>query len=261
MPSAQRLVSVLRNRRVPLRTRTDLALAEGRRRLRPGAAYPVRHGPVRVFLSHDDYDVDWESLKFVVVDEAYRGDYAKAVVVDLGAHKGYFGAYVLARGARVVISYEPERANAGLLERAAAGARVAGREWTVVTAAVGATAGEADIHVMAGSWAHSLRPPDSWREHEVGTQPVRVEAMSAVLRDATGAAGDGRLVVKINIEGEECAVVLETPAGAWERVDELFVEMHPWVTCTAAELAAHLASAGLRQAPSAMEPVLRLRRE
>ena len=46
-------------------------------------------------------------------------DYAGAVVLDLGAHKGYFGAYALARGARLVISFEPETANLELLERGA----------------------------------------------------------------------------------------------------------------------------------------------
>jgi hypothetical protein len=111
MPSPRRLTSVLRNRRVPLRTRRDLLRAELRRRLRPRPTYPVRYGPGTVYLSHDDYDVDWESLKFVIADEAYPGDHAGAVVLDLGAHKGYYGAYAIANGARLVVSFEPETAN------------------------------------------------------------------------------------------------------------------------------------------------------
>ena len=74
-------------------------------------------------------------------------------------------------------------------------------------------------------------------------------------------AGDASpLVVKLNIEGEECTAVLETPAGAWEEVGELFVETHPWAACGADELAEHLAAAGLTRVESSASQVLRLRR-
>ena len=57
---------------------------------------------------------------------AYAGDYRGAFVVDVGAHKGYYGAYALAHGARWVVSYEPETANFALLERAASDVRERG---------------------------------------------------------------------------------------------------------------------------------------
>ena len=72
-----------------------------------------------IHLSHDDYEIDWKSLAFVAVDDAYAGDYEGAVVVDVGAHKGYYGAYALLHGARAVVSYEPESANFALLESSA----------------------------------------------------------------------------------------------------------------------------------------------
>lgn len=67
-------------------------------------------------------------------------------------------------------------------------------------------------------------------------------------------------MVKVNVEEEECGIVLGAPARSWERVTELFVETHPWAACTAADLAEHLAPAGFSEAPSAMPAVLRLRR-
>lgn len=261
MPSPSRLAHVLLERRVPLAARRDLLRAELRRRLRPKAEYPVRYGSERVFLTDADYNVDWESLKFVVADEAYAGEYRGAVVLDVGAHKGYYGAYALARGARVVISFEPEQANVELLERSAALARGRGADWRVRASAVGAEEGEAELHVMGASWGHALHPPDEFAKHEVGLQRVPVEAMADVLDEARSLAGDGRLVVKVNTEGEECSIVLGTPAAAWEVVDELFVEVHPWASCGASELAAHVAGAGFSPLPSPMEPVLRLRRE
>jgi FkbM family methyltransferase len=259
MPSPGRLASVLLRGRAPLRTRFELLRAELRRRMRPKDTYALRYGRGEVFLSDADYAVDWESFKWVVPDDAYPTDYDGAVVLDVGAHKGYYGAHALAHGARIVVSFEPDAANLELLERAAETYRRHGADWRIRPAAVGASRGEAELHLMAGSWAHSLHPPDSWAEYEVGTMRVPVEAMADILEEARG-LGE-RLVVKVNTEGEECAIVLETPPEAWTAVSEVFVEMHEWAPCTAAELAAHLEPAGFRPLPTEMAAVLRLRRE
>jgi FkbM family methyltransferase len=259
MPSPGRLASVLLRRSVPFRTRFGLLRAELRRRVRPKTAYAIPYGPGRVFLSHDDYAVDWESFKWVVADDAYPTQYEGTVVLDLGAHKGYYGAHALAHGARDVVSFEPDAANLELLERAAETYRTRGADWRVRPAAVGAARGEAELHLMAGSWAHSLHPPDAWSQYEVGTARVQVEAMADILEEAR--ALGGRLVVKVNTEGEECAIVLGTPAEAWTVAGEVFVEMHEWAPCSAAELMAHLAPVGFRALPAEMAAVLRLRRE
>lgn len=241
------------------RARLDLLLARGRRSIRPAEAYGARYGNGAIFLSHEDFEIDLRSLAFVVVDDAYRTDYTGAVVLDLGAHKGYYGAYALLRGARAVISFEPERRNVELLGRSAA--TFPSGVWQVRDAAVGTGQGTAELHVMGASWGHALHPPERFAEYEVGTQVVRVDGLAAVLTEAGTFASDGaRLVVKLNVEGEECGTVLETPAAAWEAVDEVFVETHPWASCGADELAGHLASAGLTRTESAHPAVLRLRR-
>lgn len=219
--------------------------------------YAARYGNGTIFLSHDDFEIDLRSLAFVVVDDPYRTDYTGAVVLDLGAHKGYYGAYALVRAARAVISFEPERANLELLGRAAAS--YGPGAWQVRDAAVGAEQGTSELHVMGASWGHALHPPERFSKYEVGTQLVRVEALAAVLADASTFASNGaRLVVKLNVEGEECDTVLGTPSTAWETVDEVFVETHPWAACGADELVGHLDGAGLVQADSAHPAVLRL---
>jgi FkbM family methyltransferase len=236
--------------------------AELRRRLRPLAEYRVRYGGGSLFLSHDDYEIDWETLKNTLVDEPYVADYRGALVLDIGAHKGYYGAYALAHGARAVVSYEPESANAAFLERSAASVDSSGGRWRIEKAAVSATKGEAELHVMGASWGHSLHPPGEFSRYEKGFERVPVQAMSAVLVDAGRARPEGaRLLVKINTEGEECATVLGTPPEDWEVVDELLVETHPWATCGADELATHLAPSGLKRVPSRHERMLQLRRE
>lgn len=260
MASAARLARVLLDRRTPVRTRLGLLTAGARHHLRPRPVYAVRYGRASVLLSHADYEIDRKTFKFVVTDDSYATDYTDAVVLDIGAHKGYFGAYALAHGARTVVSFEPETVNIQLLERSAASFRAVGADWQVRPTAVGVASGEAELHVMAGSWGHALHPPDSFAEYKVGVQRVPVEAMANVLAEASARAGNSPVVVKLNIEGEECETVLGTPADAWKRVSELLVETHPWATCDADRLAAHVAPAGLIRIASAHRLVLRLRR-
>jgi len=260
MPSASRLVRSDRARRLGRIARAGLLRTELAYRVRPRSTYAVRVGAGTVHLSHEDYAVDRASLSFVVVDEAYTGDYRGALVVDIGAHKGYYGAYALHRGARAVISYEPEAANFALLERAAGGVRDRGGDWYTCRSAVGAESGEADLHVMGASWGHALDPPDAFAEYEVAVERVRVEAVGDVLADAVERARGARVIVKVNIEGGECSTILGTPPCAWVGVDEVFVETHPWATCGANELTRHLGPAGLTSAASPHRAVLHLTR-
>jgi FkbM family methyltransferase len=248
----------LLDRRLPLRTRLDLLAADLRRKLARRNLYPVRYGRGTVYLSNDDFVVDRKSFDFAVVEETYATDYEGAVVVDIGAHKGYFAAYAVTRGAHVVMAYEPESANLAVLERtAAAYPRV---EWAIRRAAVDATSGRSALHVMGASWGHALAPPAAFAQYEVGTQEVEVVALADAVDEAAVLSAGRRVVVKVNIEGAECSAILGSPHVAWTGVDEVFVETHPWATCDASELATHLELAGFSREPSAHPAVLRMRR-
>ena len=260
MPSTSRLARAVGHRKLPRATRAALVRSEIARRSRPRAAYALPLGAATVYLSHDDYEIDWASWAFVAVDEAYAGNYLGAVVVDVGAHKGYYGAQALAHGARAVVSYEPETANFALLERAAGTARRRGGTWHTRHSAVGAERGDAELHVMGASWGHALHPPEAFAKHELGVEQVRVEALADVLEDAVELAGDARVIVKVNIEGEECPMILGTDASAWVGVAHAYIETHPWAVCGADELARHLEAAGLTRCESAHPAVLRLTR-
>lgn len=257
MPSTSRLAQALRSVGLPRSTRAALLRAEIARRVRRRDSYEVPLGPARAYLSDDDYEIDWASLAFVVLDDAYAGAYDDAVVVDIGAHKGYYGAYAFLRGARAVVSYEPETANFALLVRSAG---ALSGTWHARQRAVGATRGEADLHVMGASWGHALHPPQAFAKHEVAVERVEVVPLAEVLSDAVALAAGERVIVKVNIEGEECPTILGTDVAAWEGIDELFVETHPWADCGADELAAHLEDAGLVRGPSAHRAVTRLSR-
>ena len=252
----------LLDRRLPLRTRLDLLLADLRRKWAARELYGIRYGRGTVFLSDADYAVDRASFTFAVTEASYATDYDGSVALDVGGHKGYYGAYALAHGARAVVSYEPEAANLAVLERTAARYRGEQIAWDVRRAAVDAEEGRADLHVMSGSWGHALEPPESFAQHEVGIEVVAVIALADALRQAASHLVDGRrLVAKVNIEGAECSAILGTPASDWAEVDEVFVETHPWAGCDGARLADHLAHSGLTQVESAHPAVLRMRRQ
>lgn len=260
-PRLRRLVRFLAHRGIPRRTRLELLLLEVQRRLRPRPVYSVRLGHGAVPLTHDDFAIDWYSLEWVLVAEAYEADYEGAVVLDIGAHKGYVSAYAVAGGARAVIAYEPETRNFELLEQCAASYRGHGTEWWLRRSAVGAESGTAELRVSSASWGHALHPPDAFSRFEVGVQQVSVAAMADVLAEARAlSGGNAPLIVKINTEGEECATVLGTPPDCWRSVDEVLIETHPWADCGADELGAHLERAGLTRIGSSDSRMLHMRR-
>ena len=64
-----------------------------------------------VFLAADTARIDLETLKLMYVWRAFNADCRDRVVLDIGAHKGYFAAWALGRGARAVVSCEPQSQN------------------------------------------------------------------------------------------------------------------------------------------------------
>jgi len=214
--------------------------------------YEISYGRTRLPVTHDDYSVDWETLKQVVVDRVYACGLQDAVVLDIGSHKGYFGPFAFEHGARTVISLEPEPVNFAFLQKCAAPYVDRGADWRLRQVAVAAEAGEADLHLMDASWGHTLDPPVEWTQYEVGTERVTVVAMADLLTEAADiGGGTSPVVVKINAEGAECAMVLGTPPVAFDSVTHALIATHPWAACDADGLAAHLASAGLERQPRA----------
>jgi FkbM family methyltransferase len=175
-----------------------------------------RHGTARITIGGSPFrldrrtlDSDWQTLRGIVVPRArdYPIEFEDAVVIDIGAHKGYFGLYAVLSGARRVVSYEPAAANFRFLERAARGRP----QWEVHRAAVGPTGGEGVLTLSRESWSHSLQEV----EDQIGTEPVAVVAIADVLEPGA--------IVKIDIEGGERAVI---EAADWSRARAVYVEIH-----------------------------------
>jgi FkbM family methyltransferase len=242
---ASRSYKILRLRNVPLVSRLRLLRF-------PRATTAVDLGCGAVWLRAPGADIDLRTFDEIFVDEAYREDYRGAFVVDIGAHKGYFGAYAALQGARTVVSYEPEAINFRTLSDSAARFRGPQFDWIVHRKAVGTEAGVATLYVSDESWTHSLVTKSSNLQ-----QRVDVIAMSSILKQSPV---DEHVIVKIDIEGMECDVVLGTPEEFWRKAAQIFIETHESASCSWAALASHLEAAGFTESTDQRGGILRMSR-
>jgi len=198
------------------------------------ARIPIAGTSVELGASRD-FPIDWKAFVEVFGWHEYAtASYRNAHVLDVGAHKGYFGAFALSSGAAVVRSFEPAAENYAALERAASPLQP---RWTTRNAAVGATSGEGVLHLDRSSWAHSLLDV----ERPVGEQSVDIVTLEEALAELP--AGGSVTIVKIDAEGSECDI-LARPESL-ERVDVLLVEWHSSAPCSVEELTRVIGSAGL----------------
>lgn len=231
----------LRRTQLPLRCRLDLLGLALLERTPFGEAFALHLPPGPVFLARATLGIDRRQFDYIFEGRHYEIDYKGAAVLDIGAHKGYFAAYALSRGAAAITSFEPESQNFRFLRESAARARRRGVRWEARKEAIGAAAGDTDLFVSVESWSHSVVVRPDPGPGEGRRERVQVVALEPLLTAHTS----GRLIVKLNVEGAECDIVLGTPATAWRHADVLIVEFHhPWAPCSAASIEAHLAAAG-----------------
>jgi FkbM family methyltransferase len=192
-----------------------------------------------VFLSAGNDKTDRSVFREIFLRGCYHTDYQGAVAVDVGAHKGYFGAYALIHGAEAVHSYEPESDNFRFLELTAETFRLRGRRWTTYRAAIAAEAGRVDLVVDPESWAHSLASVVDDRNSAM-VQKVSAVTLETVIAESRGRAP---VVVKIDAEGAEC-FVLGTNPDSWDHVREIFLEVHDFARCSRHQIVCFLRDAG-----------------
>lgn len=173
--------------------------------------YRPRGMSVSVYLRHGSSDGhivrEFAISRLYDPPDAVREQVGEAPrVLDLGGHVGLFGAHALTLWPDAhVVSYEPDRANADLLERAAA---ESGRDWRVVRAAAWT---EATSLAFRQDFAESRVDPGG---------DVTVEAVDVlpVLRECD--------LAKIDIEGAEWRLFADPRFRAYAP-GAMIVECHP----------------------------------
>src|SRR5262249_39683749 len=133
-----------------------------------------------LYFGRDSFAVDRVAYFGIFLEGWYQADFRGATVIDIGAHKGYFGAFALHAGATEVRSYEPEATNFAALSRAAGSFN---KRWTVNNEAVSKEPGEVMLHVNVESAGHSIvqEAGADDKRPTLRSEAVKVVAMRDVL--------------------------------------------------------------------------------
>ncbi|MDR6117144.1 FkbM family methyltransferase [Aeromicrobium sp. SORGH_AS981] len=190
----------------------------------PGARVPV----YEVF-AEDEYSLDWFA----------QGLPADVHVVDIGAHIGCFSTDLVRRfpGASVH-SYEPTPSTGAYTVRNVESNRL-GDRITVHRAAVGARAGTL---VMADNG------PGSGHNgvlHLGESGATEIEVVCESIADAFAASGGRVDLLKMDAEGAEYGIVLESDPALWSGVRRVVMEYHHSDNHDFGELRTFLEAAGL----------------
>lgn len=193
-------------------------------------------------------DAEREVFKEVFIAKAYADGfpfYRPAVVVDIGAHWGFFTMFAarnLASGARI-IAVEPARANTAMLKRHIA---ANGMEELVhvVEAAVAGHDGTGILHDAASEnrslFASGSQPPASG-------EPVEILSLETLLKRTESIIGRrGIDFLKMDCEGAEYDALRAAPESVLARIRCISLEFHDLKQAdkTGGELARFLGSRG-----------------
>jgi FkbM family methyltransferase len=200
--------------RFPLRASLAYAYFEKRR---CQGQHPLRLPEATLWFEPSSV-IDGRLLRSIFIRNEYACDFRDRLVLDIGAHKGYFAAYAFLHGARAVVSFEPASANFALLSRSAGSSSW---DWSAERAAIGPVAGTATINISSESWAHSIGDIPSGAV--VGNEVVAM----LPLADVIAAHPDPHLIVKLDIEGMEEEVIPATSPEVWAGVEQVCIEFHP----------------------------------
>jgi FkbM family methyltransferase len=221
----------------------EMLIAAGRA---PGRAVRLPLGGAFAYLAAETLPVDLETFSLMCVRRAFGGDCRGRVVLDIGAHKGYYALWALGAGARAVVSYEPENQNFAFLEMARRRRPDDGR-WTAHRLGVGRTPGRAPLYVSDESWSHSLYPDlaSTSGPQVAPTQEIEIVTLSSVLAEIEDAHPGVPVVLKVNVEGAAADVVLGASVAELEAVTEAHIDHETGSHYNLAEVLEHLGAAGL----------------
>jgi FkbM family methyltransferase len=225
-----------------------------RRPAKRDVAVPVTGGAV--FLGDESLFVDAKTLGYVWNERVFAAACGGRLVLDIGAHKGYFAAWALANGAAYVHSVEPESGNFARLERARQSSAHAGR-WSAQRAAIGDANRTVSLFVSNESWAHSIQ---DGMVDAVSEQTVPMVLLADVLQVLTKEHGGLDVVLKLNVEGSVGSIILPTVPADLERVVEVHLDHEPGSPYELESVLNHLASAGLDRVETVRDKIFLIRR-
>lgn len=174
----------------------------------------------RLVAHTDTMVIDVVTMDYVFRRDLFPVTLAGRVAVDIGAHKGYFGALALTEGAAAVYSFEPESSNFEAMRRAEV---AASERWARRRLAVGAADGEVVLNVSTESWSHSVHSPASGDLHH--TEQVPMIAFGNVLAEIALEHPGTSVLLKLNVEGAAGDCLLSVAPSELRLFDELLIDL------------------------------------
>lgn len=194
-----------------------------------GPNVPGARVPVYEVFAEDEYGIEWFAQGL--------GD--APTLVDIGAHIGCFSvAFATRFPGATVDAFEPTPSTSAYLQRNVDDNGLAGRV-RVHQQAVSASSG---VLVMADNGAGSGH---NGVLHLGEAGAVSIEVPCVGLVSVLEAAGDRVDIMKMDAEGAEYDVILNSPPERWAAVRRLVMEYHPLPGHSFDELETYLAGAGL----------------
>jgi FkbM family methyltransferase len=195
-----------------------------------------------VFVDGKTSVIDLRTFAQVFLDQVYSGlEFRDCAVIDIGAHKGYFAAYAVLRGAKAVICYEPEDSNFRALSLFAE--TTEGPERVVeLHQEAGGDDGEAQLYVSSESWCHSTIARPDLKYSKTINVPSR--SLSTILLEARKRFTEDDIILKIDAEGAECPLLLNAAVEVLSEVREIIFEFHTFSHCLLQDLVERLSSFG-----------------
>ena len=145
--------------------------------------------------------------------------YEEAVIVDVGAHFGYFSIFASLNAGpeATIIAVEPSQHNYNILRRNIRDSKV--ENVYPIRAAIADQSGEADLY-LGRPENHSL-----FREGDgpVETEKVRSITLDTLLQEQDIEEAD---FLKLDCEGAEYPIILEAGAALLDRITTISIEFH-----------------------------------
>jgi len=227
---------------IPMAGKMDALRIFRQRRNKVAQVYTIHLSRGKIFVDGESAVVDLHVFSQVFLDQIYSGlDLSGRVVIDVGAHKGYFAAYALSKGAKAVLCYEPEDSNFRALSLFSDSITSTQQSIEVYHEAVGNDK-EMELYVSVDSWAHTTMSRDDLtyiRKVKIASRPL-----ASILAAVRERFPRDELVLKIDAEGAECQLVLQTPREFFSPVREITFEFHEFAGCSLKQIIDRLVSIG-----------------
>ncbi|MCB0596325.1 MAG: FkbM family methyltransferase [Lewinellaceae bacterium] len=178
--------------------------------------------------------------------------YEEAVIVDVGAHFGYFSIFASLNAGpeATIISVEPSQHNYNILRRNIRDSKV--ENVYPIRAAIADTAGEADLY---------LSRPENHSLFREGDGPVETEKVRSITLDTLLQEQDLEEIdfLKLDCEGAEYPILLEAGSALLDRITTISLEFHDLKRqeYTGLALALHLKAYGFEIAKFTHSPTSR----